>query len=275
MTRLLSKMFLVPASAAILAAAAGEIRAQDTTRIELQCPPNIVVPCNKPIDSTVTLVAANSSCGAVTLIYSDKTIPGAAPDLFTITRTWTATDTCGRKRTCEQTIQVVPFRPRIAVLPFENLAEAEDGARVFARLMQERLVQSPNLEVISLGEVETATLRVRIRLPVLMDNDQSQRLRQALNADYFVLGTILAYQTTADQYSGIIPVAGITLQLRDAVSGLTVWSETYHEIGTSGEWLFGLGVEHDITRLAHSICQQAAKKLNKVIKPVPCDTISR
>ena len=275
MTRPFSRVFLVPAIAALLAGAGREVHAQDSMRIELQCPPHVVVPCNKPIDSTVTLVAATSTCSPVTLSYSDKTAPGATPALFTITRTWTATDTCGQKRTCEQTIRVVPSRPRIAVLPFENLAEAEDGARVFARLMQDQLVQSPNLEVISSGEVETATLRARIRLPVLMDNDQNQRLRQVLNADYFVLGTILIYQTTADQYSGVIPVAGITLQLRDAVSGITAWSETYHEIGNSGEWLFGLGVQHDITRLAHSIAQQAAKKLKKVIKPVHCDTIAR
>jgi len=275
MTRLTSKDLLLLVAGILLCGVHGNIHAQDTLGLVLQCPASVAVPCNRPIDSTVTLVTASSNCGTVALSYSDSTRPGIAPDLYTTLRTWTATDTCGQSRTLVQTIHVVPPRPRIAVLPFENLAEAEDGARVFARLIQDQLIKSPNLDVISSGEVETATLRARIRLPVLMDDDQSQRLRRQLDTDYFVLGTIVAYQTTNDQYSGIIPIVGITVQLRNAVTGGTVFSETYHAIGNSGELLFGIGVQHDITRLAHSIAEKAVRKLNKMIQAVPCDTPPR
>jgi len=272
MSGLLSRMMFLSLSVVVLADLS-DTRAQEIPPIVLQCTPRLVIPCNRSIDTAAIPINNTGGCGEVGLSYVDSIIPGSAPNRFTVTRTWTASDTCGQKQTCVQTIQIVPSKPRVAVLPLENLAESEDGARVFARLMQDQLVQSANLDVISAGEVETATLRARIRLPVLMDNDQTRRLRQVLDADYFVLGTILAYQSIADQYSGVVPVVGITLQLRDAVSGVTVWSETYHEIGNSGEWLFGLGVEHDITKLAHSIARRAVSRLQRIAKPLPCGQV--
>jgi TolB-like protein len=173
-----------------------------------------------------------------------------------------------------QTIQIVPSRPRIAVLSFENLAESEEGARIFARLMQDQLAQFSRLDVIPAGEVEATVLRARIRLPILMDNEQSRNLQRALDADYFVLGTVIAYQTNQDPYAGPVPIAGISLQLRDARTGATVWSDTFHENGSAGEWLFGLGVEHDITRLAHSIARRAAGRLERITRLFPCGQIA-
>ena len=267
----LTKTRTLALAAAVLVTGLGGIAgAQEAEPIVFQCTPDLVLGCNRSTDTTDIPVTATGGCSELLQSYSDKITPGSSPDRYTITRTWSATDTCGHTQTCVQTIHIVPSKPRLAVLPFENLAESEDGARIFARLMQDILNQTSSLEVLPAGDVETATLRARIRLPVLMDEEQSRRLRQALDVDYFVLGTVIAYQTSTNAYSGVVPIVGVTLQLRDGRTGSTLWSDTYHATGDSGEWLFGLGVEHDITKLAHSLAKRACNKLSKAAKALPC-----
>lgn len=248
---------------------------QGADPIVFQCTPELVLGCNRSTDTTAIPVAATGGCSELTRSYTDQITPGSSPDRYTITRTWTANDTCGGTQTCVQIISVVPSKARIAILPLENLAESEDGARIFARLLQDQLHQSTAFEVVPAGNVETATLRARIRLPVLMDDDQGRRLRDAIDADYFVLGTVIAYQTSTNAYSGVIPIVGVSLQLREGRTGKTVWSDTFHAAGDSGEWLFGLGVEHDITKLAHALARRALDRMRKVVKTVPCNPSPR
>ncbi|MBI5867727.1 MAG: hypothetical protein HZB43_05465 [candidate division Zixibacteria bacterium] len=257
MSRALLRTIACIAGAVLFAGTALRTGAQEAEPIAIQCTADLTLGCNRSTDTTALPIITTGGCSELVRTYEDKLTPGPSPDRYTITRTWTATDTCGSAKSCVQTIHVVPSKPRLAVLPLENLAESEDGARIFARLLQDQLDQTSNFDVVAAGDVETATLRARIRLPILMDELQSQRLRQALDVDYFVLGTVIAYHTTTDVYSGVIPTVGVTLQLRDGRTGSTFWSDTYHATGDSGEWLFGLGVEHDITKLAHALAKRA------------------
>jgi hypothetical protein len=41
-------------------------------------------------------------------------------------------------------------------------------------------------------------------------------------------------------------------------------------VGSDGEWLFGLGVEHDITRLAAGIARRSVEKFTDRVLAEPC-----
>ena len=270
MRRARLRLILCISGAVFIAGAALPAEAQEADPIVMQCTADLTVGCNRSTDTAAIPIITTGGCSELLRTFEDRVTPGPSPDRYTITRTWLARDTCGGSQSCVQTIHVVPAKARLAVLPLENLAESEDGARIFARLLQDQLSQTSKVDVVAAGDVETATLRARIRLPVLMDDVQSQRLRQALDVDYFVLGTVIAYHAVTDAYSGVIPTVGVSLQLRDGRTGKTLWSDTYHATGNSGEWLFGLGVEHDITRLAHSLARRACNQFTKVAKAPPC-----
>lgn len=241
--------------------------------LAIKCAAEATISCNHLTDSVGPWVPVTTGgCGPVSLSFLDRREPDNTMEgQYTITRSWIVADTCGTKQTCTQILHVVPARPRIAVLAFENLAGSEEGTRVFARLVESELAQSGRTELVPAGDVESAVLRARIRVPMLMDEDQRARLAVSLTADYFILGSILAYETFEDPYAGPVPVAGIAMQVRDAKTGITVWSDTFHAIGNSGEWLFGLGVEHDITRLAHAVSRHAVQKIAPFLKSLPCD----
>ena len=227
--------------------------------MEVTCPETVTTPCHQLEDLNVTgrpVVAGG--CGEAALVFRDSTL---ARDSLVI-RIWTVRDTCGGVQTCFQTIRLTPGHPRIAVLPLENLAAAEDGARVLMRLMAEAISSSPSLESISAGKVDDALLRGRVRQPFLMDDEQRVKLAAALDAQYFVVGSLLNYQVYEDQYSGPIPMISCALQLQRASDGKVVWSESLHAVGNDGEWVFGMGVEHDITRLGRDLAKRAATAIS-------------
>lgn len=227
--------------------------------MEVICPEAVTIPCHQLEDLSVTgRPAVVGGDGTAALEFRDSTL---ARDSLVI-RIWNVSDTFGAVQTCFQTIRLTPGRPRIAVLPLENLAAAEDGARVLVRLLAEAVASSPVLELVSAGKVDDALLRGRVRQPFLMDDDQRSKLATTLDAQYFVVGSLLNYQVYQDQYSGPIPMIGCALQLQRASDGKTVWSESLHAVGNDGEWLFGMGVEHDITRLGRDLAKRAATAIS-------------
>jgi len=235
--------------------------------LELTCPDSITVACRHTGQTDVTgRPVTQSDCGGVTLEYRDSIVTGQT----LLIRTWTASDSCGASQSCTQRIYFTQGHPRVAVLPFENLASAEDGVRVLARLLEEAISRAPALELIGAGRVEEALLRGRIRQPYVMDDEQRARLTAALDAEYFVIGSLLNYSTYNDQYAGPIPMIACTLQLQRAGNGEVIWSESIHAVGSDGEWLFGLGVEHDITRLASGIAGRSVEKFTERILDDPC-----
>jgi len=83
------------------------ITVEDTTMPVLTCPSNTVILCSQPTDpgTTGTATATDACDTAPTLNFNDS-VAGSCP--ATITRTWTATDSCGNSDNCVQTIDVVP-----------------------------------------------------------------------------------------------------------------------------------------------------------------------
>jgi len=253
----------------VCGSAGGPFRALAAEPLTLQCPPDTRVRCDRADDTEITGTAQTSGgCGGTSLVFTDSLPPMGGADTLLL-RLWTAADSCGQTRSCVQRVALLPIRPRIAVLPLENLAESEEGSRVLARLLENAVLQSPQLELISPGTVESALLRGRIRQPFLLEDEQRRRLAEALDAHYLLVGSLLAYQTFEDPYSGPIPIVGCALQLL-APEGRTVWSETFHAVGSDGEWLFGLGVEHDTARMSKRLAAKAIRRMIPLVESVPC-----
>src|SRR5947199_372382 len=82
------------------------ITVRDTTPPTISCPPNLVLECPANTSTNVTGVAtAQDGCGLVTVSYSDS-VSNSCGGTKLIARIWTATDQCGNKNSCIQTITV-------------------------------------------------------------------------------------------------------------------------------------------------------------------------
>jgi hypothetical protein len=237
--------------------------------LTLTCPEAKTVPCNQLENLEITGEAvASGGCGDLLLLYRDSTL---APDSLVL-RIWSVADSCGGSQVCFQSITLTASMSHVAVLPLENLSTAEEGARVLQRLLEDAMSESDLWMTVSPAKVDDAIMRGRVRQPVLMDDTQRKKLSLELDAQYFIVGSLLNYEVFQDQYSGPIPMVSCALQLQRASDGKVVWSESLHAVGNDGEWLFALGVEHDITRLARNLAKKAASEVSKYLGDEPCTT---
>ena len=238
--------------------------------LALECPGQVTIPCTQRENLDITdRPVVSGGCGSPSVSFRDSVL---APDSLVI-RIWTASDSCGAIAVCFQALTLTYATPRVAVLPLENLSSSEDGPRVLQRLLEGALGESTKLQLIPPAKVDDAIMRGRVRQPVLMDDDQRARLTAALDAQYLLVGSLLNYETYTDQYSGPVPMISCALQLLRASDGKAVWSESLHAVGNDGEWLFGLGVEHDITRLGRKLAGKAAGDISGNLAGQPCITI--
>lgn len=87
------------------------INVVDTTRPTITCPAP-VSPIECPATPVFPAPAASDACDPnPTLTFNDVTTPGACPEEYTVTRTWTATDACGNSASCSQTVVVEDNTP--------------------------------------------------------------------------------------------------------------------------------------------------------------------
>lgn len=83
----------------------GTISVVDKMPPLMQCPPDTLIACTILPDSTITGIPIVSDCSGFSLSHFDRIIPNSCQDTFRrIARIWTAKDTYGNRRTCEQTI---------------------------------------------------------------------------------------------------------------------------------------------------------------------------
>jgi hypothetical protein len=92
------------------------ISISDTTSPDIVCPANLTIECDQPTDPSNTGSAtATDVCDnePPAIIYSDVVAATGCAGDYTITRTWTATNTCDNDGNCDQTVEVVDTTPPV------------------------------------------------------------------------------------------------------------------------------------------------------------------
>ena len=98
---------------------------QTITVIDLQppliagCPGGATLECDMAIPPAPALIANDDCDGAIAATLDEQTTPGSCAQQYTITRTWTAADSCGNAATpCVQVIEVIDTTaPALAGVP--------------------------------------------------------------------------------------------------------------------------------------------------------------
>jgi len=99
------------------------ITVRDTTPPAIVCPPDAILECPAVTTTNVTGVAtATDECGSVTITVSDTTT-NLCGNTKVIARKWTATDSCGNKSSCTQTIRVVDLAPPVIICAADKTVE--------------------------------------------------------------------------------------------------------------------------------------------------------
>ncbi|MBK6545823.1 MAG: HYR domain-containing protein [Saprospiraceae bacterium] len=105
------------------------ITVQDTTRPVIVCPLNVIVNCesDKSPTTTGTASATDNCTNVVTNIsFNDVQSAGSCNDNYTISRTWSATDSCGNSSNpCVQTITVQDTTRPVIVCPLNVIVNCE------------------------------------------------------------------------------------------------------------------------------------------------------
>ncbi|RZJ33518.1 MAG: hypothetical protein EOO51_13610, partial [Flavobacterium sp.] len=88
------------------------INVNDTTAPVISALPDTTT-INCPATPQFATPTASDSCGSATLTFADVTTPGSCTGTYSVTRTWTATDSCGNTATAMQTINVQDVTPPV------------------------------------------------------------------------------------------------------------------------------------------------------------------
>lgn len=108
------------------------------------CPVSVVnVQCPSQIPAPANVTATDNCAGNITPVFNqtDNGGSGCVASPLIITRTWTATDSCGNTRQCTQTINVIDTTDPIITCPPDVDVECGDAASEPAETVEEFIAQ--------------------------------------------------------------------------------------------------------------------------------------
>ena len=107
------------------------INVNDNTAPEITCPSGVTLEAGPNLDTSPTAtgsaIATDNCDSAPVITFSDIVTPGNCVGQTTITRTWTATDSCGNSSSCDQIINVGDDSPPVITCPSNVELECIDG----------------------------------------------------------------------------------------------------------------------------------------------------
>jgi TolB-like protein len=136
---------------------------------------------------------------------------------------------------------IVPSdHPRVALIPFENLAGREEQSEIFTKVFFAQLVASGAFEIVDPTQVEAAMDSLGIRSATAMTPLGLRALADTLHARYVLLGSVLE-SGSVQSGTGPVPAVGATLRLIDVASGRVPWAGVHFRSGEDRETVFGWG----------------------------------
>ncbi|MDH4157312.1 MAG: hypothetical protein OEW00_08565 [candidate division Zixibacteria bacterium] len=157
--------------------------------------------------------------------------------------------------------QPIPARPRIAVLPFENLSGRENAGDVVTDYFQSAMAADARFVTAELGETYDVLRRNRIRSSWLLTEEQINNLGKELAIDYILTGSILEYDEYENNYLGRVPQVSFNTRLIDCSTGNTVWTAVSNGRGDRGEVAFGIGTITSAEVLARKMVSSAVNNI--------------
>lgn len=151
-------------------------------------------------------------------------------------------------------------RWRVGVLPLANYAPARDAVDRMTPMLMTELGKLPGIEVVDPGQIEDALAQEPWLLMDRVPPDLVDRLGQQLGADALLLGSLLAYGYREDS-DGRTPQVSLSLRLLEVPGGRILWSAVHSRDGADGEWLFGMGREQSLERLAATTLAETLRSL--------------
>jgi TolB-like protein len=149
---------------------------------------------------------------------------------------------------------VPPGRPRVALMPFENLSGREEQSEIFTKVFFAQLVASGAVEMVDPIQVDGAMEALRIRAAGSMTLAQIRAMADTLHVPYILLGSVLE-SGTIQTSDATIPAVGATLRMVDTASGRVLWAGVDFRSGEDHEKVFGWGRVRSTERLIMVLAQ--------------------
>ncbi|HEU4436895.1 MAG TPA: hypothetical protein VFR89_05470, partial [candidate division Zixibacteria bacterium] len=151
---------------------------------------------------------------------------------------------------------------KIAVLPFENLADDGGAGEKLQKIFLVELLKQNQWQVLEPGEVEQALKELRIRATDKLSAEQARRLQEKLGLDWIFFGTVLEF-STPQTGSNEPPVVSLTARILDAGKGEIIWAAFGSRQGDDSEFLFEVGKVNSTSELAKKIAEGMVAALAK------------
>jgi TolB-like protein len=143
---------------------------------------------------------------------------------------------------------VPPGHPRVALMPFENLAGREEQSEIFTKIFFAQMVSSGAFDMVDPAQVDAAMDSLHVRATGSMTIAEVRAMADTLHAPFLLLGSVLESGSIQDG-TGEIPSVGASLRLVEAASGRVWWASVHFRSGDDRETVFGWGRVRSTERL--------------------------
>ncbi len=133
-------------------------------------------------------------------------------------------------------------RPPFAIMPFENLTEVPGVENEVMALVRAEL-QARGISILPDSRMVEFMRRHRVRYRGFMPGGLLGKLKEELQVDYLLVGTVVEYD------AGNIPTFGLHTRVLDTATGRILWANYNSHNGADFESVLGLGIITSMQKL--------------------------
>jgi hypothetical protein len=157
-------------------------------------------------------------------------------------------------------------RPRLALLPLEDLSDKAEAGEILARILFSELARTGVCDVVEPGQVQAAMDELSLRDAGGLSAERARQLSDTLGAPFLMLGSVLESGTVRAP-DGDVPTLALALRILDARAGRVIWADMMARTGEDGETLFGWGREYDSSKMAQQMAATMFRSLRELAGP--------
>ena len=158
-----------------------------------------------------------------------------------------------------------PYVKSLAVIPFDNFSGHPDADKKVINLLLTELVRTGMFQIADMGEVETALRMLRIRSISELDSSKLKGLKERLNVQTIMVGSVDEYELRQDK-NAAVPVVAVNARMLDIQTGEILWAASQVHNGNDWETIFGFGRITSQSRLAQIVVSEMVESLVKELK---------